>query len=296
MADLVDADPLKAGEQIHVPAGLGHDALDDRPDRPPRHAHQLRRRALGAVHGQPRHLIFEAAREACLVARPRHRADHDTVLRTRHPGRIGLHKRLRQAQVRRPPAPAALTKIEPGAATPTHPAAVTLMPARPRPDHNLSLRTEEHVLDHRGAQPKQPRPYPRSAHVVSAPIGSSPRQAGTLGTKRRAPPSGAHLTHGNSRSALYVRRSRKLRSLRQRSGNVPQVGASVGRLAKDPPRPSPTTRPGTRAMASPRGRVLRPQPPAHRFPGGTGSGRRTAAGARGLVPDERLRADPTCAR
>ena len=44
MADLVDPDPPQAVEQINLAHRLGSDALEDRADRSPRHAHQLRDR------------------------------------------------------------------------------------------------------------------------------------------------------------------------------------------------------------------------------------------------------------
>lgn len=80
------------------------------------------------------------------------------------------------------------------------------MPARPGAHHHVSLITEVDIFDHRGAQTEQPRPYLAHAHVVSAPFASSRREAGNLGWSGVRDPSGAHLTHGNSRSAYIARR------------------------------------------------------------------------------------------
>jgi hypothetical protein len=46
MRDLIDPDPPQAVEQINLAHRLGGDPLKDRPDRTPRHAHQLRDRRL----------------------------------------------------------------------------------------------------------------------------------------------------------------------------------------------------------------------------------------------------------
>ena len=151
---------------------------------------------------QPRRLVLERAREPRGVARPRHRADDHAVAPAAHPRSVGLHERQRRPEIQRPPAPTALTEIEPRAATPADPTAITLPPRRANRDDHLSLTAHPHVLDHRPLQSKQARPYPDAAHVVFR----SPRfQPRTSRNPRRgaacAPFSAAHLTHGNSRSA-----------------------------------------------------------------------------------------------
>ena len=96
-------------------------------------------------------------------------------------------KREPRPQVQRPPPPTTVTEIEPRAPTPAHPAAVALPPPRPDSHDHLPLAAAVDVLDDHGLQPKQPGPYPCSAHAASAPLDSSLRTTGTLGAARRAP-------------------------------------------------------------------------------------------------------------
>ena len=187
MAYLINADPPQPGEQIDLALRLIGDAFADPADRSPRDTHQLRNRGLGAVDGQPRRLVLERAREPRVVTRPRHRADHDTVATARHPRRFGLHERERRAEIQRAPAPPAVSKIETGTAAPADTAPIMLPPPRPGRHDDLSLIADPHVLDDRPHQAQQPRPYPCAAHVASAPLDSSPEEAGTLGAARRAP-------------------------------------------------------------------------------------------------------------
>jgi hypothetical protein len=108
------------------------------------------------------------------MARPRDRADHDAVATTAHPRRLGLHKRPCRAEVQCPPASTALTHVKARRPSPTDAAAITLPPGRPSRHDDLSLIADPHVLDDRPLQTQQARPYPCSAHVVSALLGSSP--------------------------------------------------------------------------------------------------------------------------
>ena len=186
MADLVDPDPGEPGEQVALAGGLGRDALADRADRAPRDPQQLSDRALGALHRQPRRLVLEGAREARSMTRPRHRAHDHAVHWAAHPRRVRLDIGQRRAEIQRPPAPAALAEIEPRTAAPADPAAIQPIKARPGRHDHFSLIAEVDLLDDRGAQPQQPRPYPSSAHVVTASMDSGLREAGTLAARRRA--------------------------------------------------------------------------------------------------------------
>jgi hypothetical protein len=88
---------------------------------------------------------------------------------------------------RRSLAPAPVTLIKPRTAPPAHAATLTLAPDRPYRDDGLILTADRHVLDDRPLDARQSRPYPDLAHAVSAPLDSSPEEAGTLGAARRAP-------------------------------------------------------------------------------------------------------------
>jgi hypothetical protein len=80
------------------------------------------------------------------------------VLGAAHSRRVGLHERPGEAKIERASAPAAVAEIEPRAAAPTDPAAIALSGARAGRHDHVPLLAEEHVFDHRGAQPEQPRP------------------------------------------------------------------------------------------------------------------------------------------
>jgi hypothetical protein len=173
MADLIDPDPAQPGEQITARAGLGGDTRADRADRAPGDPHQLGDRPLGALDRQPRRLVLKAPGKARRVPGPRHRAHDHAMLVAAHPRRVRLDVRQRGSEVKRPPPASALAEIEPRATTPTHSAAILLMPPRPRRDNHLARVAERHVLNDRGAQPEQPRPYAPDAHVAVTPfIGS----------------------------------------------------------------------------------------------------------------------------
>lgn len=187
MTNLVDADSSQPVEQIDVALRLVTDAFAESADRAPRDPHQLGDRRLGCVDGQPRGLVLEGAREPRAVPGPRDCADHHAVTTTTHPRRVGLHERQRRPEIQRSPTPASVTLIEPRTAPPAHAAAISLAPDRPYRDDNLILTANLHVLDDRPLDAQQPRPYPDLAHAVSAPLGSSPEEAGTLGAARRAP-------------------------------------------------------------------------------------------------------------
>ncbi|MER3485587.1 MAG: hypothetical protein C4345_06085 [Chloroflexota bacterium] len=186
VADLVDADPAQMVERIETSALLGGDPGQDPADRQPGDPHQLRDRPLRALAGKPGDLVLEAAREARVVARPRHRRDHHTMPLAAHPRRLRLQEADRGAQIERTPPPPALTRVVAGAASATEPAAAPLAPARARRD-NQRVPVEPDVLDHRLLDAQQPSPYPHPAHAVSLLSRSDRRTAGNVERERRAP-------------------------------------------------------------------------------------------------------------
>jgi hypothetical protein len=132
-------------------------------------------------------LVLKRTREPRVVTCPRDRADDHAVTPARDPRRVGLHEREGRAEVQRAPAPAPIAEIKPRTAAPADPAAISLPPARPGRHDDLCFIADPHVLDDRPLQTQQARPYPDAAHVASAPLDSSPQEAGTLGAARRAP-------------------------------------------------------------------------------------------------------------
>jgi hypothetical protein len=134
--DRVDPDPCQAVEQIDLALSLNGDPFDDRADSPPCHPHQLRDRGLGCVDRQPADLILKSASEPAVMASPRDRAHHDTVIAAAHPWRSGLHERERRPEIQRSPSPAPLTEVISRRPAPAHPAPIPLAPPRPdRHDH-----------------------------------------------------------------------------------------------------------------------------------------------------------------
>ena len=246
MADLVDPDPGEPGERVALAGGLGRDALADRADRAPRDPQQLSDRALGALHRQPRRLVLEGAREARSMTRPRHRAHDHAVHWAAHPRRVRLDIGQRRAEIQRPPAPAALAEIEPRTAAPADPAAIQPIKARPGRHDHFSLIAEVDLLDDRGAQPQQPRPYPSSAHVVTASMDSSLREAGTLAARRRA--------HRLSRSP-HPRQQHKRHNWvgqfpRTWTGRGLPANAGVGGMSTSTQSPDAAVSPATIAIAA----------------------------------------------
>ena len=123
------------------------------------------------------------------MPRPRHRADHDTVTPAAHPRRLSLNERERRSKIERAPAPASLPEIETRRAAPADTTAIPLAPARPGAHDHLALAADPHVLNHRPLQPKQPRPYPDTAHVASPPRDSSRQEAGNPRSRAACAPS-----------------------------------------------------------------------------------------------------------
>ena len=157
--DLVDPDPPQPVKQIDLARRFGAGPLQDRADRPPRHAHQLGDRRLGAVHRQPADLVLECSGEPRVVPSPRDCTDHHAMAAAGDPRRVGLDERKRRPEIQCPPAPPALAKVNSraiGADTPhTDPA-----PAIPRgPTRSPLLRCPD----------RRPPPPPVAAQAA-API------------------------------------------------------------------------------------------------------------------------------
>src|SRR5262249_48697589 len=119
---------------------------------------------------QPRQLILEGPGEPRAVPGPRDRRDHHAMLAAPDPRRIALEKAERARHVQRPPAPSALPVVIAAAAPAADPAPVPLPPRGSARDDHLSLVARSYVLHHRRLQPKQPSPYPDTAHVAIASI------------------------------------------------------------------------------------------------------------------------------
>lgn len=187
VGDLVDPDPLKAGEQVRLAPGLGGHPLADPPDAAPADPHQLGNRAARGVHRQPGDLLLEGTGEARAVAGPGDGADDDAVLGAAHSRRVGL--RIGDgAEIERPPAPPALTQIEARGATPANAATV----ARSRwcgPTATTTCSSSSISTLSTTARSKPSR----RAHTLFVrtslppPSISSLREARNLGAERRAP-------------------------------------------------------------------------------------------------------------
>jgi hypothetical protein len=93
MREVIDPDPLQAGEQVAVGDRLLRDPLADRSDGPPRDAHQLRYRLLGRVDRQPAALILERDGEPAVMPGPRDRRHDHPVRLTTGPMSIEIDRR-----------------------------------------------------------------------------------------------------------------------------------------------------------------------------------------------------------
>ena len=101
------------------------------------------------------------------------------MLQARHARGICLQKAQRRGDIERAPATTAFARVITPAPPPADTAPIPLPPARPDRHDHLSLAARNYVLNHRPLQPKQPRPYPDTAHAVSAPFDSSLPTTGT---------------------------------------------------------------------------------------------------------------------
>ena len=125
VGDLIDADPSQAGEPVAEGLHVGPDPGDDRPDGAPGDAHQLGDRGLGALRGQPGHLLVEHHGVTGPVPGPRDGGHRGTVLAAGHPRGVGLEVDLHRAQIQRPPPPPTLATVVPGRPAPAPPAPAT---------------------------------------------------------------------------------------------------------------------------------------------------------------------------
>ena len=159
VADLVDPDPGQVREPVEQALGVVPDPFDDRPDRPPRHPHQLSDRGLGRLRRQPRHLLVERASMASVVASPRNGCHDHAMIPALHPRRIGLHEHLDRTKVQRPPPAPARARVVRRATPRALPAPVPLPLRRPhRRDEHAPVLVELHALDHRVLEPEEPTP------------------------------------------------------------------------------------------------------------------------------------------
>src|SRR5664279_3249991 len=121
---------------------------------------------------------------------------------------VGLQEAQRRREIKCAPAATSFTSVIAPAPPAAHPAPIPLSPVRSGRDDHLSLDAHRHILQHRPLQPKQPRPYPDTAHVASPPENPAIKKPETLGGARRAPipqpftppteTSGAPLSAGRS--------------------------------------------------------------------------------------------------
>jgi len=100
------------------------------------------------------------------------------VRATCDPRSVRLDEAQASPEVQSPPTSTSLTEVIAGGSAPAHTAAIPLPPPRADGHDHLPLAAHPHVLHNRPLQPKQPRPYPDTAHVASPPRESSRQEAG----------------------------------------------------------------------------------------------------------------------
>ena len=176
--DLIEPQAPKAVQSVARAAlSVGHHALTDPADRPPRGAHQRRDGARRRVDRKPCGLILKRPGERRVMTRPRNRGDDHSVAPAFHARRLGFDVGLDRTKVQGAPAPSAIAPVIAWAATPADRAAPALPGPRPGRDDDRAVGVEEHVLDHGARQSQQSRPYPYPAHVASPPlVGSCPQK------------------------------------------------------------------------------------------------------------------------
>ena len=168
VADLINPDPPQTRQRVTGRDAVGNDPGDDRSDGAPGDPQQQLQRRLRGAGRHPGDGVLEHQRVPGVVPRPRHRRDHDPVLRAGHPRRASLQKCPIQPEVRRAPLPAALALVIARAAPLTAPAPPLRALAGPdREDRHLVLVVELDAVDHsRSLDPEHACPYRAVAHAV----------------------------------------------------------------------------------------------------------------------------------
>lgn len=137
VGDLVDADPAQPAQPVMGGVEVRPDPGDDRPHGAPGNAHQVPRRTLGRLGGQPRDRLIERQRVPRAVPGPRHVRHHHAMRRAAHPRRASLHEHPNRAQIQTPPPPRPGTAVITGTPRPAPPATIPSPPRRPHRDHHL---------------------------------------------------------------------------------------------------------------------------------------------------------------
>ena len=149
VGDLIDPDPPQAGERVDPGRGVGPHPSDDRSDCAPGDPHQLGDRFLGALRGQPGHLLVERAGVSSAVSGPGDLSHRRPVGGAVDPRGVSFEEDLDGAHVQPTPPPPPLATVIPGGLRSAGSAPTPARSSRPHMgDENLRLIVELDVLDH----------------------------------------------------------------------------------------------------------------------------------------------------
>jgi hypothetical protein len=159
VGDFIDPDPPQASQRVDAGRGVGPYPGDDRCDCAPGDPHQFGDRALGALGGQPGHLLVERAGVSSTVSGPGHLSHRRPVDRAIDPRGVSFQENLGGTHIQRTPPPPPLTTVIPAGPRSARSASTPARSSRPHVGHeNLCLVVELDVLDHRVLDAQQDGP------------------------------------------------------------------------------------------------------------------------------------------
>jgi hypothetical protein len=159
VGDLIDPDSLQAGERIDLGRDVGPHSSDDRSDCAPSDPHQLGDCCLGALRGQPGHLLVERAGMSRAVSGPGHLSHRRPMGGAVDPRGVSFQDDLDGSHIQPTPPPPPLTTVIPRGPRSTRSASTPARSSRPHMGHqNLCLVIELDVLDHGALDAQQGAP------------------------------------------------------------------------------------------------------------------------------------------
>ncbi len=159
VGDLIDPDPLQAGQRVDPRGGVGPHPSDDGSDCAPGDSHQLGDRSLRALCGQPGHLLIERAGVSSAVSGPGDLSHRRPVSGAVDPRGVSFEEDPDGSHVEPTPPPPPLTTVIPGGPRSARSASTPARLSRPHVDHeNLCLAVEPNALHHRVLDAQQGAP------------------------------------------------------------------------------------------------------------------------------------------
>src|SRR5262245_49885879 len=196
VGDLIDPDPPQAGQRVDAGGGVGPHPRDDDSDCAPSDPHQLGDCSLGALGGQPGHLLVETAGVSRAVSGPGDLSHRRPVDGAVDPRGVSFNEDLDGSHIQPTPPPPPLTTVIPGGPRSADSASTPARSSRPHMGHeNLCRVVELDVLDHRVLDPQHGAPYAGVLHAVLRSVVVDLRQAKNLDGERRVAVEAHSATH-----------------------------------------------------------------------------------------------------